>query len=258
MANSTGVPIAEVVVLTGASRGLGAAMAEQLLLPDRKVIGVARSPNHALAALAREKGAWLDWHLQDLSDVVATDALAASICAGLPRDAKRYVLINNAGAADPIGPVAKLDVPRATAALHVNLAAAMVFTARFLAATAGTKADRRVLNISSGLGRRPMDGSSVYCASKAGLDMFTRCLKLEQALEANGARVVSLAPGVIETDMQVYMRSRDPGDFPQRAYFQGMKDEARLSTPEDAARRILAYLDRDDFGEREIDDIRGQ
>lgn len=247
----------EIVIVTGASRGLGAAMAEQLLAPDRKVIGVARTPNHALAVLAREKGAELDWYLHDLSEVVATDTLAASICAALPRDATRYVLINNAGIADPVGPVAKLDAARAAAALHVNLVAAMSFTARFIASTAGTNADRRVLNISSGSGRRPMDGNSVYSATKAGLDMFTRCLKLEQALEANGARVVSLAPGVIETDMQVYMRSRDPGDFPQRAYFQGMKDEARLSTPEDAARRILAYLDRADFGEREIDDIRG-
>ncbi len=58
--------------------------------------------------------------------------------------------------------------------------------------------------------------------------------------------------------MQVYMRSRDRGDFPQAACFQGMKDEARLATPADAARRILAYLEREDFGEREIDDIRSQ
>ena len=246
----------EIVIVTGASRGLGAAMAEQLLAPDRKVIGVARSPNDALAALAREKGAWLDWYLQDLSDVAETDALASSICAGLPRDARRYVLINNAAVAEPVGPVAKLDAALVAAALHVNLAAAMIFTARFLAAITGTKAARRVLNISSGSGRRPMDGNSVYSATKAGLDMFTRCLKLEQALEKNGARVVSLAPGVIETDMQVAMRSRDPADFPQAAYFQGMKDEGRLATPEDAARRILAYLDRDDFGEHEIADIR--
>ena len=70
------------------------------------------------------------------------------------------------------------------------------------------------------------------------------------------ARAVSLASGVIETDMQVHMRSRDPVDFPQAAYFRAMKDEARLATPEDAARRILAYLESDDFGEREIDDIR--
>ena len=246
----------EIVIVTGASRGLGAAMAERLLAPDRKLIGIARSPNEALAALAREKDASLDWYLQDLSDVAATDELAASICAALPRDAKRYVLINNAGVADPVGPVAKLDAARVAVALHVNLAAAIIFTARFLAATAATNADRRVLNISSGSGRRPMDGNSVYSATKAGLDMFTRCLKLEQALENNGARVVSLAPGVIETDMQVHMRSRDPVDFPQAAYFRGMKDEARLATPEDAARRILAYLERDDFGEREIDDIR--
>jgi NAD(P)-dependent dehydrogenase (short-subunit alcohol dehydrogenase family) len=134
----------------------------------------------------------------------------------------------------------------------------MLFTARFLAATDDRDADRRVLNISSGSGRRPMDGNGVYSATKAGLDMFTRCANAEQALRPPGrrARMVSLAPGVIETDMQVLARSRDPELFPQTNYFRKMKDDGVLATPEDAARRILGYLMRDDFGATEIDDIR--
>ena len=248
----------EVVIVTGASKGLGAAMVEQLLSPDRQVVGIARSPNDALAAAARERGAWLDWYLQDLADTAATDRLAASICASMPRDATRYALVNNAALIEPVGSVALLEPGPIVAALNVNLAAPMLFSARFLAATDDRDVDRRILNISSGSGRRPMDGNGVYSATKAGLDMFTRCMKAEQLERPAGrrARVVSLAPGVIDTEMQVLARSQDPVRFPQTAYFVKMKEDGVLVSPADAARRILGYLFRDDFGDAEIDDIR--
>lgn len=252
----------EVVIVTGASKGLGAAMVEQLLSPDRQVVGIARSPNDALAAAARAKGAWLDWYLQDLADAEATDRLAASICASMPRDATRYALVNNAALIEPVGAVALLEAAPIVAALNVNVAAPMLFSARFLAATdayaAERDVDRRILNISSGSGRRPMDGNGVYSATKAALDMFTRCMKAEQLERPEGrrARVVSLAPGVIDTDMQVLARNQDPVRFPQAAYFAKMKEDGVLVSPADAARKILDYLVRDDFGDTEIADIR--
>jgi len=248
----------EVVIVTGASKGLGAAMVEQLLSPDRQVIGIARSPNEALAAAARSRGGWLDWYLQDLADVDASDRLAASICASMPRDATRYALVNNAALIEPVGAVATLEPGSIVAALNVNVAAPMLFSARFLAATDDRDVDRRILNISSGSGRRPMDGNGVYSATKAALDMFTRCMKAEQLErpERRRARVVSLAPGVIDTDMQFHARTQDPARFPQAAYFVKMKEDGVLVSPADAARRILGYLMRDDFGDTEIDDIR--
>ena len=252
----------DVVIVTGASKGLGAAFVDRLLSPERRVIAVSRGGNDGLADAARAKGAWLDWYLQDLADVAASDALARSICASLPSDASRYVLINNAALMAPVGAVARLPVAETVAALHVNLASLMLFTARFLEATDAPGcdggADRRVLNISSGSGRRPMDGNGVYSATKAGVDMFTRCVKAEQQQRPAGrrARIVSLAPGVIDTPKQVFARGHDPAAFPQTRYFAKMKDDGVLTSPADAARKILAYLDRDDFGEVEIDDIR--
>jgi benzil reductase ((S)-benzoin forming) len=249
----------QVVIVTGASKGLGAALVEQLLSPDRKVIGIARSANDALAASARAKGAWLDWYLQDLADVAATDALAASICAGLPHDATAYALVNNAALADPIGPIAGLAAAGVVAAINVNLTAAMLFTSRFLAATAMRDAERRVLNISSGLARRPMDGTAPYCTGKAGLDMFTRCINVEphdprRALRK--AKASSLAPGVIDTDMQVTLRGQDASTFPEGTHFRAMKDEGRLASAAEVAAKVAAYLQRDDFGSVELDDIR--
>ncbi len=249
----------EVVVVTGASKGLGAALVEQLLSPDRRVVGIARSSNDALAEAARTRGAWLDWYLQDLSDTVATDALARSIMDGMPRDASRYVLVNNAALAEPVGPIATLDPAVVVRAIDANLTATMILTTRFLAATATLDADRRVLNISSGLGRRPMDGTATYCVSKAGMDMFTRCINAEPddpSRAKRKARAVSLAPGVVDTGMQVFMRGQDPGTFPEGRYFADMKRDGKLASPAEVAAKIVRYLDRDDFGATEIDDIR--
>uniref|UniRef100_UPI003C77E626 SDR family NAD(P)-dependent oxidoreductase n=1 Tax=Escherichia coli TaxID=562 RepID=UPI003C77E626 len=81
------------------------------------------------------------------------------------------------------------------------LEAPLLLTGAFLRGTAGWTGARRVLNISSGLGRRAMASQAAYCAAKAGMDHFTRCVALEQEGLANGARVCSLAPGVIDTDM---------------------------------------------------------
>ena len=113
-----------------------------------------------------------------------------------------------------------------------------------------------MLNISSGLGRRAMAGQATYCAAKAGMDHLSRAVALDQALVANGAKIVSLAPGVIDTDMQVFLRKQDPAAFPEGHYFRSMKDEVKLVSADAVAQKIAAYLDRADFGAHEIDDIR--
>jgi benzil reductase ((S)-benzoin forming) len=245
-----------VVILTGASRGLGAALAARLLAPDTLLICISRKPNDAIADAARAKGASLDWYLQDLADAAATDRLAASICSTMPRDASRYALIHNAAVADPVGRLDSIDAGSFAAAAHVNLTAAMIFTAYLLAATKGLAAERRIVNISSGLARRPMDGTAAYCATKAGLDMFTRCINEEARTSGAPIRAVALAPGVIDTDMQVGMRGQDEARFPESKTFRAMKDEGRLSSPDSVAAKIVAFLERDDFGMTEIDDIR--
>ena len=127
---------------------------------------------------------------------------------------------------------------------------------RFLDATRTWAMPRKILNISSGLGRRPMAGAALYCAAKAGLDHFSRCVALDEALHPQGARIVSLAPGVIDTDMQGDLRAGDPGNFPDRAGFVHMKDTGALTSPSDAARRVLDYLARADFGSQTVADVR--
>ena len=115
---------------------------------------------------------------------------------------------------------------------------------------------RKVLNISSGLGRHAMASQAPYCAAKAGMDHFTRCIALEEADRPNGAKVCSLAPGVIDTDMQVQLRSADAGQFPDKGSFTGLKDKGALASPAQAAARVLAFLARPDFGSNPVADVR--
>ncbi|ARP90367.1 short-chain dehydrogenase [Bordetella genomosp. 9] len=244
-----------VVVLTGASRGLGAALARELAQPGVRLITLARRQDPELAAHAAARGAALEQMAVDLSDPQGAADAAERIAAQLPRDAGRYVLVNNAGTVSPVAPVDGLDDPAAiTQALNLNVVAVMLLTSRFLAATRGLTAERRVLNISSGAGRNPTSGWGVYCATKAALDMYTRVAKQEHG--EGDARFVSLAPGVVDTDMQAAIRASDPGAFPALPRFQDLHAGGKLSSPADVAARIAAYLERDDFGATEIDDIR--
>jgi NAD(P)-dependent dehydrogenase (short-subunit alcohol dehydrogenase family) len=165
-------------------------------------------------------------------------------------------LINNACAIPELVPLRESSNDDLTRALRIGLEAPLLLCSAFLGATARWTVPRKVLNISSGLGRRGMASQSAYCAIKAGMDNFTRCLALEEALVTHGAKVCSLAPGVIATDMQVQLRSADAAHFPDIGAFQAMHDQGQLSTPAQTATRVLAYLQRADFGSNAIGDIR--
>jgi benzil reductase ((S)-benzoin forming) len=75
-------------------------------------------------------------------------------------------------------------------------------------------------------------------------------------LKANGAKVCSLAPGVIDTDMQIQLRSATDQNFPDKAGFVAMKEKGRLSSPQEAAGKLIAYLNCADFGSNPVADVR--
>ena len=243
-------------ILTGASRGMGLSMARQLLTAGHTLLCIARTEQQALAQHAQQAGATLLQWRHDLAD----SAPLGQRLEGWLREQSRtawdsVALINNAGVIASIVPLSQADASDLARALRVGLEAPMLLTAAFLRATEGWPAQRKVLNISSGLGRRAMASQTAYCAAKAGMDHFTRCVALEEE-KADGAKVCSLAPGVIDTDMQVQLRSADATAFPDRNSFARLKSEGQLTSPDEAARRVLAYLARPDFGAQPVADVR--
>lgn len=235
-------------IVTGASRGMGAAIAAQLAAAGHRVLGLSRRVN---AGAAFEQ-----WPI-DLADAApAAQRLEAWLGGLRGEEFAGATLINNAALLPRAAPLQSVPADELMAALRVGLEAPLLLTAAFLRATAGWPAPRRMLNISSGLGRRAMAGQAAYCAVKAGLDHYSRCVALDEARQPNGAKIVSLAPGVIDTDMQVQLRTSDLAAFPDGAGFRQLHAGGQLATPEAAAARVLAYLARPDFGANPVADVR--
>ncbi len=250
-------------ILTGASRGMGLAMAQQLLKPDHFLLCISRHTNEVLAAAAKTVGTGLEQWALDLDHTVEAAArLTEWLVSQKPGAFASATLINNAAVLPRIAPLSQADSGELARALRVGLEAPLQLTAAFLRGTeawaggAGQPCVRKVLNISSGNGRNAMASQAIYSATKAGMDHFTRCLGLEEALKPNGARVCSLAPGVIDTDMQTHLRAADASDFPDHGRFVALKAGGQLTSPTDAAVRLLAYLARPDFGANTVADVR--
>src|SRR5262245_25545639 len=181
-------------IVTGASRGLGLAVAEQLL--DRKchVLALSRHPNTSLETHASKR---MRHNAQWAVDVSATDVasrLEAWLCR-LSTDAfERAVLINNAAIVGRVGPLDRSDAASLAEVLRVNLEAPAVLCAAFLRATRSWRAERRIVNVSSGAARIAIAGWAAYCAAKAGLDHLSRVMALDEQRLPNPARIVSWPP----------------------------------------------------------------
>ncbi|HYM48026.1 MAG TPA: SDR family NAD(P)-dependent oxidoreductase [Burkholderiaceae bacterium] len=243
-------------ILTGASRGLGAAMAEQLMTSGAMLLTMSRHLNQALNDNAAAAGAVLEQWSIDLADGTCAAASLEAWISDQKYSFSSATLINNAALAGKPGPIDESDTGELAAVLRVGLEAPMLLTRAFLRATSEWNVPRRVLNISSGAGKKPLAGTAAYCAVKAGLDHFSRVVALDEARRAKGAKIVSLAPGVIDTNMQTELRQSDPRMFPDQPLFAAMKTGGQLASPAAAAAKVLAYLARPDFGSNPVADVR--
>ncbi|MCQ0032773.1 SDR family oxidoreductase [Burkholderia glumae] len=237
-------------IVTGHTRGLGAALATQLLRRDIAVLGVSRGAHPSLAA---QYGGRFAEAALDLSDPARVAAWLAG--GGLERfasGARTVLLINNAGTVEPIGPLA-VQTPEAIArAVALNVTAPLLF-ASAVAQLGDGSLERRIAHVSSGAARNAYAGWSVYCATKAALDHHARAV----ALDHNGPlRIASVAPGVVDTDMQATIRATDASRFPQLDRFERLKASGALTTPDDAARKLIDHLLDDSFGNPPISDVR--
>ena len=244
-------------ILTGASRGMGLAMAEQLLQAGHALLCISRNANPALESAAQKAAVPLTQWTHDLADGTGAAArLSDWLEDQNPDDLASVSLINNAGVIPPILPMSQSQPADLAWALRVGLEAPMALCTAFLGATRSWTLPRKVLNISSGLGRRAMASQAAYCAAKAGVIGLTRSLARDEALHDHGARVCSLAPGVIDTDMQVQLRGAAGEAFPDQAKFLQLKAHGQLSSAPQAAAQVLAFLDRPDFGDKPVADVR--
>ena len=242
----------QLTILTGTTRGLGAVMATQLAQSGEHLVTLSRVSSEALAATAKAHGTTLTQINVDLGDTKALEQAAAQLKPLLvTHTSVRF--IHNAGVVTPIAQSQDLtDIAVINQAFQVNITSAIYLTAVVL--TGATQAsDLRVMLISSGAGRSPSSGWGVYCATKAAMDRYAEVAQLDQGKRA---RIVSMAPGMIDTPMQEKIRATSKNDLPSLDRFLDAHSQQKLATPEGTATRLLKVLASDAFGAKTIDDVR--
>lgn len=236
-------------IVTGHTKGLGAALAHNLLTRGVPVMGLARS---RAPELARAYPALFEEVELDLADGAA---LAAWLADGILEDyldgTGAVLLLNNAGMVSPVGQLDQQDPAAVLRAVTLNVAAPLALAAAVSRASGG--AQRRILHISSGAGRNPYPGWSVYCGTKAALDQHARAVTLD---DAPGIKICSLAPGVIDTGMQAEIRATPEANFPMRSRFVDLKETGSLVDPDECAERLVDYLLGAGFGDEVVADLR--
>lgn len=233
-------------IVTGASKGIGEALANQLEAANHQVLRLARTNPKSLSNLIS-----VDLTNSSASIAAMTDWLKPRL-----DNASSVTLINNAGTVEPMGIVGKIDESALIQALMLNVGAVISLTNAFVALTDEFKGQKFVMNISSGAGRNAYEGWGVYCATKAAVDRFTEVLMKEQSMKTNPVKVTSIAPGIIDTDMQSTIRSSTEELFPNLERFIDYKNTGKLSSPEATAAALLRYLASDKMGITAITDIR--
>jgi len=196
------------VLITGASRGIGAAAAQAFAAAGANVALVARS-RELITGLAGQIGKQA---LAIPCDVSRYWEAEQAVNAAIQTFGKIDVVINNAGVIDPIGALSQADPEAWGKAIDINLKGVMhgmrAAMGPMIAQGSGT-----IITVSSGAAHNPLEGWSAYCASKAGAYMLTQVADREN--RGKGLRILGLSPGTVATDMQKEIKKSGVGPIAQ-------------------------------------------
>ena len=216
----------DVFYITGASSGIGEAIAEFLLEDtNNMVIGIARS-----RTIQHDR---YQHHFVDLSE-----PWSDKIFKSTSFTAEKVVLINNAGSIGPIKPLKLNEEEEIIQNYFLNVTAPTILCKQFISCFENSKSKGIILNISSGAGKNPIHSWSTYCASKSALDMLSQVLQLEYP----SFKVFSVAPGIVDTAMQEEIREADKAHFPDLDRFVAYKEEGELASSELVAEKYVNFL----------------
>ena len=252
MPNTIMIGMSDTFLVTGASKGLGRSIAMSLANSGKSVIALARNSSE------------LDTLNESLNQISSNSQIIACDLAS-KEDISKAVgkiigefkhlsgIVHNAGTISPIENM--LDVSRDNweRAVNVNLIGVQDLT-RSLDSIIGGESHTRVVTISSGAAKRPLHGWSSYCVSKAGLDMWTRCLAEEG--ESENISALAIAPGIVDTGMQKEIRQADESSFPLLQNFIEYHKNGELTNPDDVAQKLLPYVTGDLGQNGDILDVR--
>lgn len=234
------------LILTGHTQGIGKAILDHYLETDKIQI----------LAISRSK---LDIEFSNLTqisiDLSDLEVLENHLAGLFPADSfEKILLINNAGWIGTIKPIGELDPTELRRQINLNLLAPMYLTNAFIKAYKSTNSKKIICNISSGAASKPIAGWSGYCSTKAALTMFTLVAAKEN--KSDNFKFYSLAPGVVDTQMQAEIRKGKEADFPDLEKFKKYHEEGQLTSPESVAKKIASVLGNPHLHTEVIQDVR--
>lgn len=220
--------------ITGTSRGIGKALATALV----------ESVSSIVTGIGRTSSIEHNRYLHHFLDLANLDEVR-NFKFNIPEKAQRVVLINNAGTVSPIAPLGRLQNRSIIEALNLNLLSPVILMNTFLSQVHAFRGGKIIINVSSGAGRHPIDSWSTYSSAKAGLDMASQVTAKEQNLHNpdNPASIFSVAPGVVDTEMQKEIRSAAKKDFNGVDRFITLKRDDQLMAPETVAQHFIKIIE---------------
>lgn len=216
------------IVITGASRGLGAGIAETLLAKGMR-LGLCARTSSVFAG--QDKVVFSSLDVRDEDAMFAFAQSVENEFGGID------LWINNAGILEPIDFVRELKSQDFLDHLAVNVAGVLHGSKAYLKHRKKYDGGGVLINISSKAALQGYAAWAAYCAGKAAVDRLTECIQLEEA--STGLRAYSIAPGVIDTDMQSTIRSLSKEQFPTVEKFITIKKNEAFNSPSFVAMRIF-------------------
>ena len=223
--NQNGIDMTRLAIITGGSKGLGAALCDIYLARGYDVVAP-----HSINV--------------DLTDPHAAEQAFSQTFATLAaRPYDEIVAVNNAATLVPIGAASLKNTGDLISNMNINVVSAVMFMSTLIAAFQKHDCRKSIVNISSGAALKPYAGWSLYCMSKAGIEAFVRSVAVEQEREAHPFSLVNIGPGVIDTEMQGSIRASNAEDFPSIDRFVGLKNSGALQSPQQVASTIVRIVD---------------
>jgi len=225
-------------LVTGASKGLGRALALLLAQNGNNVLALAR-PSEALDSIEQMLIQHAPGSASIACDLSRPDSIAKAVERIAEHTEQLAGIVHNAGAIAPVKAMAEVEGAMWARSIQVNLIGVQDLTQQ-LRPMLGGDHQSRVTVISSGASLRPVHSWSAYCVSKAGLDMWSRCLAEEG--RAVNISSISVAPGVVDTGMQREIRSVPPEDFPSLETFIGLHEDGNLVASDVVAKQLYELV----------------
>ncbi|MGG1676917.1 (S)-benzoin forming benzil reductase [Neobacillus sp. NRS-1170] len=230
-------------IITGASKGLGEAIAKRLIQEQIAVVSVSRSENKEIKKLALEKGLFYQHYSCNLAleEEVQEVFMEIAHCI-FQKNPTEIFVFNNAGVIEPIHTVGHLNQAPVIRNIQINLIAPILITNLFLSKAQLTETLVQIINVTSGAAVRLIEGWSVYGSSKAGLNMFTQTAALEQAELNSNHKIIAFSPGMMETKMQETIRASTKDAFRDLEQFKDYKEKNLLLKPAIVANALIEFI----------------